>query len=248
VSINNYGLNQSEISPINRRATQDKLSHQSKGLTPRAYLESRSRSIPMFDDYEEVQDPSEISRAAAEQHPGKINKKISNREKQRFYDERSPQQEQESFEDKNGDFDRNRQDLARLSRKTSTMLTNGNLDKSNYSNDYSTFKVSFMRTESKILRNSPSPKEKLPSILDVPKKKRITQLKNKFDLITGKEKLHVAPHTTKAKGEKSNGQSSWFDEGSKFDKIGSRIKDSHATNKTSMESVVENTSKVVENA
>jgi len=256
MSRENIGLNQSEaqIKPINRRATQDKIGYQSKISSQRAYLDSRSKSIPIFDDYDDLQQKtSEVSMAAVERHPGMKKEKTPKKERQRFFEERGPQQEQDDYGYTNGELDRNRQELSRLSRKVSSLLVNGNLDKSNLSKDYSTFRVSFMRTESKI-RNSPSPNDNLPSILDVPKKKRILQLKNKFDLITGKEKLGVAPHTTKAQGEKSNIQSSIFESSIKTDqekKAGSRIKDSQKsilTNKTSMESVlVENASKVETN-
>jgi len=54
--------------------------------------------------------------------------------------------------------------------------------------DFSTFRVSFGRTESKIMKGSPShsPGKGSPSIFDVPKRKKVDHLTSNFDIITGK--------------------------------------------------------------
>ncbi len=104
----------------------------------------------------------------------------------------------------NETWDGNKQtDYSRISRKLENSYRSANIEPSA---DFSTFSVSFMRTESKI-RASPSPREDIPSILDVPKKKKYDK-KRQYDLISGDERGQRNGQTVKVREEKMMSNSS----------------------------------------
>ena len=91
-------------------------------------------------------------------------------------------------EEQNELWDKNRKELAKARKKLSTGGGQLNISQDSKSKDFSTFRVSFGRTESKILKRSPSnsPSKGSPSIFEVPRRKKVDHFSSGFDIITGK--------------------------------------------------------------
>ena len=93
-------------------------------------------------------------------------------------------------EEQNELWDKNRKELAKMRKKVSSGGSQLNVSQAQdtKSKDFSTFRVSFGRTESKVLKGSPSqsPSKGSPSIFEIPRRKKVDHFSSTFDIITGK--------------------------------------------------------------
>jgi len=167
----------------------------SQGQSQRVVLDYGYRSRSMPRDQEILEETHESRETTEDKY---ANEKRAKNDRTREQDSETSPDRKDGLEDKQAMWDRKREELERMSRK----MSQAGIDELK-GKEYSTFRVSFGRTESKAKKSLSPDSKAVATIMDVPRKKRVDHVLTKFNVITGGDVKISAPQTTRADGGKS---------------------------------------------